>query len=129
MLGTTETEFEPIDEETLLREELFAEPLDNLCRVKGNVRAMIISADYRLATMSGDFEDTIEIVTSISDWLRITRENGGKDLFSWTCEGKNGVLIFQEIKDGYILVVEGRSITLGVLRQRVERCRGELLAI
>ncbi|MBQ7502059.1 hypothetical protein IJT93_05005 [bacterium] len=124
-----EPEVELPSQEVLDREALFVKPLENMCKInKGEIRVFILSKDLRLAASCGTFEDLNAVVKAAGACvnLAVKSEQSEDNILSWTCEYKDGSIIIADIENGYHLIVEGRSTTLGVLRQRLERCKAEL---
>ncbi len=121
-----EAESDIPSEEDLAREAMFAEPLANMCRVKGSVRAIIFTACGRLVATEGEFEGAEVLAVKAADCLKVMSCQGKSRLSVLVSESKACSIIMQQINDSYYILVDGRSITLGVLRQRVERCRTEL---
>ena len=113
-------------EEDLAREAMFAEPLANMCRIKGTVRAIIFTSHGRLVATEGEFEGAEALAIKAADCLKVMSCQGKSRLSVLISESKACSIIMQQISDSYYILVDGRSITLGVLRQRVERCRAEL---
>lgn len=118
-------------QEVLDREALFVKPLENMCKIKGDIRVFILSKDLRLAASCGTFENIDKVVKAAGACVSVAvkDEDGEDNILSWTCEYKEGSIIISDIKDGYHLIVEGRNTTLGVLRQRLERCKAELMSL
>ena len=114
-------------EEDLAREAMFAEPLANMCRIKGSVRAIIFTAHGRLVATEGEFEGAEALAVKAADCLKVMSFEGKSRLSVLVSESKACSIIMQQVNDSYYILVDGRSITLGVLRQRVERCRTELV--
>lgn len=113
-------------EEDLAREAMFAEPLANMCRIKGSVRAIVFTLHGRLVATEGEFEGAEALAVKAADCLKAMSCQGKSRLSILVSESKACSIIMQQISDSYYILVDGRSITLGVLRQRVERCRAEL---
>ena len=105
---------------------MFAEPLANMCRIKGSVRAIIFTLHGRLVSTEGEFEGAEALSVKAADCLKAMSCQGKSRLSILVSESKACSVIMQQISDSYYILVDGRSITLGVLRQRVERCRTEL---
>ncbi len=116
-------------EEDLAKEAMFAEPLSNLCRIKGNVRAIILTVQGRLVAAEGEFASSEALALKAAACLQVMGCQGKSRLSVLVSESKAGSIIMQHINDSYYILVDGRSITLGVLRQRVERCRTELAGL
>ncbi len=121
-----EAESDMPSEEDLAREAMFAEPLANMCRIKGSVRAIIFTAHGRLVATEGEFEGAEALALRAADCLKVMSCQGKSRLSVLVSESKACSVIMQQVNDSYYILVDGRSITLGVLRQRVERCRTEL---
>lgn len=121
-----EAEVDIPTEEDLAREAMFAEPLANMCRIKGSVRAIIFTLHGRLVSTEGEFEGAEALAVKAADCLKAMSCQGKSRLSILVSESKACSIIMQQISDSYYILVDGRSITLGVLRQRVERCRTEL---
>ena len=124
-----EAEADMPSEEELATEALFVEPLANMCRIKGSVRAIIFTARGRLAIAEGEFENAEGLAVKAADCLKVMSYGTENRLVSLVSESKTGSIIVQQINESYYMLVDGRSITLGVLRQRVERCRTELAGL
>lgn len=116
-------------EEELATEALFAEPLANMCRIKGNVRAIIFTARGRLVVAEGEFENAESVAVRAADCFKVMSYGAQNRLASLVSESKTCSIVMQQINDSYYMLVDGRAITLGVLRQRVERCRTELAGL
>lgn len=119
-----EVRAEPTPED-LEREAKFIEPLSTLCKVKGDVRAVIVTEDGRLAAGEGQLSNRQALADNLLLCLA-TVQRWQTVLHNWVCEGKSSSLVIMRLSDKYYLVVEGRSVTLGILRQRIERCKSEL---
>ncbi|MGM9991669.1 MAG: hypothetical protein ACI376_02325 [Candidatus Bruticola sp.] len=116
-------------EEVLAREVLFSEFLAYMCKIKGSVRAMVLTAHGRIAAVEGDFEKAEEVAAKVANFLKSVSSDGQIRLVTFVSESKNSSVILQQINDTYYMLVDGRSVTLGVLRQRAERCKTELAGL
>lgn len=115
--------------EVLAKEAGFEACLTNMCKIKGNVRAMVLSEDFRVASSYGTFEEMELVMSALKVFLSCHNGDSGRVLDSWVCESKKGYLILMRLSNGYYLFADGRAVTLGVLRQRAERCKNELCAL
>ena len=117
----------PPTAEELAREAAFADPLASLCKIKGSVKAMVVTGrGCRLAASEGEFVGVEALLRKLQVVIENATHGGENTLLTWVCEGKGASIIVQQIDSSYYLLVEGHAVTLGVLRQRVERCRMEL---
>ena len=128
-VAQAEAEADVPNEDELAREAMFVEPLANMCRIKGSVRAIIFTSRGRLVAAEGEFEGVEGLAVKAADCLKVVNYEGKNRLAVLIGESKNCSIIMQQINDSYYMLVDGRSITLGVLRQRIERCRTELAGL